>query len=351
MLLSLIDVLIGLTVVYLVFSTAASTAVDFIEVWLRRRGQLLERGITEIFSKTLGEAQGSRSEATLTLVEALYASPYISSLYEGDYQRGGRLLPSAIPPTRFAGAVLALARERDDFRVAIERMLGVAGLSLDSGRAEVEHAIATYYGETMDRVTGWYRRHVQKILFALGLAFAVVLNADTLQILRVLSQDDTVRADIVRMAAGLEAPVPPAACSGAGRDSADCETVLAARLGQQLALAGTLGLPLGWDGEQGRLCSTCRDRVDRAVAVVTKLAGFLLTALATTLGAPFWFTLLQRLLALRNVLQRPKAEPVAAPVVEAGAESATATEPPAAPARRRRSAAGAARKRRPVPPA
>lgn len=309
MLLPLIDVLIGLTVVYLLFATAASTAVDFAEVWLRRRGRLLERGIIEIFAKTLGHAQDGRAVATATLVEALYSSPYISSLYEGEYEAGGKLLPSAIPPTRFAGAVLALARENEQFKASINRMLKVADLSLDSPRADVEKVIAIYFSESMDRVTGWYRRHVQQVLFVLGLVFAVAINADTLQLLKVLSQSPEVREKVVLAAVDVarEQPAAIPACQGGGRESAECEQALADRLGQQLSLVGSLGLPLGWEGANGRVCGECRAEdgwTAWIVPVIGKLAGFLLTALATTLGAPFWFDLLNKLLAFRRVVRR-----------------------------------------------
>lgn len=309
MLLPLIDVLIGLTVVYLVLATAASTAVDFAEVWLRRRGRLLEQGITEIFSKTLAVSREGDAAATAALVEAFYSSPYISSLYEGHYQPGGPLLPSAIPPHRFAGAVLALARENETFKTSVNRMLKVAGLSLDSPRAEVEAVIATYFTESMDRVTGWYRRHVQKVLFALGLAFAVLLNADTLQLLKVLSQSSEVREKVVLAAVEVarERPAEVAACAGSGRTSEACEQALADRLGQQLSVVGALGLPLGWDGPNGQLCRGCRPQdgwTAWVLPVTGKLAGLLLTALATTLGAPFWFDLLNKLFAARDLLRR-----------------------------------------------
>ncbi|MBA4285522.1 MAG: hypothetical protein C0434_08335 [Xanthomonadaceae bacterium] len=324
MLLQLVDVLIGLTVVYLVFATAASTAVDFAEIWLRRRGRLLERGIAEIFAKTLGTAREGDAAATSTLVEAFYSSPYISSLYEGDYQPGGALLPSAIPPTRFAGAVLALASENPQFKASIERMLKVAGLSLDSPRAKVEQVIATYFNESMERVTGWYRRHVQKILFTLGLLFAVALNADTLQLLKVLSQSPEVREKVVLTAVDLarKQPAEIPACAAGGRETAECEQALADRLGEQLSLVGSLGLPLGWEGPNGRVCGDCRQGEGLQawiIPVLGKLAGFLLTALATTLGAPFWFDLLTKLLAFRRVVRR---EPPA---------TAGGSPPPAAP--------------------
>ena len=326
MLLQFVDVLIGLTVVYLVLATAASTAVDFAEIWLRRRGRLLERGITEIFSKTLSASKEGDAAATAALVEALYKSPYISSLYEGDYQRGGPLLPSAIPPTRFAGAVLALASENAQFKTSINRMLMVAGLSLDSPRDEIEPVVALYFTESMERVTGWYRRHVQKILFSLGMLLAVALNADTLQLLKVLSQSQEVREKVVLAAVdlGREQPAQIPACVGAGRESAACEQAMADRLGEQLTRVAALGLPLGWDGAQGRICGACRQQdgwTAWIVPVLGKLVGFLLTALATTLGAPFWFDLLNKLFAFRRLVRREPPMPVA------GTPPATAPPP------------------------
>jgi hypothetical protein len=48
-------------------------------------------------------------------------------------------------------------------------------------------------------------------------------------------------------------------------------------------------------------------------AWITKFAGWVLTALAVTLGAPFWFDLLNRLVNLRSSGRRPVASTATPP--------------------------------------
>ncbi|WP_293387080.1 hypothetical protein [Nevskia sp.] len=319
MILQLLDVLIGLTLVYLIFSTAASIGVELLESWLRRRGKLLERGIGEILSQIIGGAGQDGNAAAKAMVRQLYDSPFVYSLYEGDYEVGGSKLPSAIPAARFAGAVIALAAEHEDFRKAANTMLKVAGLKLGDDDAKVRAALAAYFDESMERVTGWYRRHVQWVLLAIGAVLAIALNADTLNIVRTLSQDDVLRAKIVATAVGVqgEGQAPAPVCKEA---TADCERQLAQQVSSQLELASNLGLPLGWNlggtgiglpacvpkaGEQ--TCSRGRAFASGALFVITKILGLALTALATTLGAPFWFDLLNRLIQTRNVVAPAKA--------------------------------------------
>ncbi|WP_273452539.1 hypothetical protein [Nevskia ramosa] len=343
MILQLLDVLIGLTLVYLIFSTAASIGVELLETWLRRRGKLLERGIGEILSQIVGGAGQDDNAAAKAMVRQLYDSPFVYSLYEGKYQVGGSKLPSAIPAARFAGAVIALAAEHEDFRTAANTMLKVAGLKLGDDDAKVRAALAAYFEESMERVTGWYRRHVQLVLLAIGAVLAIALNADTLNIVRTLSQDDALRARIVATAIGVqgEGQATALVCREA---TADCERRLAQQVGSQLALADTLGLPLGWNGITGlpacaptiagQACSDSRAFLTGALFVLTKILGLALTALATTLGAPFWFDLLNRLIQTRNVAaqareavdeissrKRPPAKPVAEPKPEAESQS------------------------------
>ena len=319
MILQLLDVLIGLTLVYLIFSAAASIGVELLESWLRRRGKLLERGIGEILSQIIGGAGQDGNAAAKAMVRQLYDSPFVYSLYEGDYEVGGSKLPSAIPAARFAGAVIALAAEHEDFRKAANTMLKVAGLKLGDDDAKVRAALAAYFDESMERVTGWYRRHVQWVLLAIGAVLAIALNADTLNIVRTLSQDDVLRAKIVATAVGVqgEGQAPAPVCKEA---TADCERQLAQQVSSQLELASNLGLPLGWNlggtgiglpacvpkaGEQ--TCSRGRAFASGALFVITKILGLALTALATTLGAPFWFDLLNRLIQTRNVVAPAKA--------------------------------------------
>ncbi len=318
MILQLLDVLIGLTLVYLIFSTAASIGAELLEGWLRQRGRLLERGIGEILSRLVGDTGQDGDAAAKAMVRQLYESPFIYSLYEGNYEAGGDKLPSAIPAARFAGALIALAAEHEAFRTATNTMLKVAGLKLGDDDAQVRAALAAYFDESMERVTGWYRRHVRLVLLVIGALLAIALNADTLNIMRTLSQDDALRAKIVATAIG--GPGEGQAGTPVCKDATpECGRQLEQQLDKQLALVGTLGLPLGWDqGRNGlslppcmpaaasQSCSHGRAFASGALFVIAKLFGLALTALATTLGAPFWFDLLNRLIQSRNLVGRAR---------------------------------------------
>lgn len=334
MILQLLDVLIGLTLVYLIFSTAASIGVELLESRLRRRGRLLERGIGEILSQIIGGAEQDGEAVTKAMLRRLYESPFIYSLYEGKYVAEGDRLPSAIPAARFAGALIALAAEHEEFRTAANTMLKVAGLKLGDDDAKVRAALAAYFDESMERVTGWYRRHVQLVLLAIGAVLAIALNADTLNIVRTLSQDDALRARIVATAIGVpeQAGATTPVCTEA---TPECEQKLNLQVSQQLALAGSLGLPLGWNGiglpacqpapgQPG--CSRARLFAFEALFVIAKVVGLALTALATTLGAPFWFDLLNRLIQTRNVATQAK-KVVEEITLHKRSETATGVEP------------------------
>jgi hypothetical protein len=65
------------------------------------------------------------------------------------------------------------------------------------------------------------------------------------------------------------------------------------------SLVGRLPLPLGWDNISSDTSSST------GLLVARKILGFLLTAFAISLGAPFWFDLLQNVANLRGAGPKP----------------------------------------------
>jgi hypothetical protein len=59
----------------------------------------------------------------------------------------------------------------------------------------------------------------------------------------------------------------------------------------------TLGLPIGWDKSKG---DPARASFSSVGAGVRTVGGWLLTFIALSLGAPFWFGLLGKLSSLRS---------------------------------------------------
>jgi hypothetical protein len=81
-------------------------------------------------------------------------------------------------------------------KAQIQSLLDEANNDLTKFRILLEE----WYNDTMERATGWYKRSTQLILIALGFVLAISFNVDTLQIIRKLSVDKDAREQLVKMA-------------------------------------------------------------------------------------------------------------------------------------------------------
>lgn len=319
MALQMLDVLIGVVVVFVVFSSAASMLAELVEIYVQRRGRLLEKALAQMFEAPLA---GISREQVGTMLAAFYNSPAMFALFDGRYGTGQRFrLPSEIPPQRFAAALTQLARDpalKAQFEPVLMQILAQVGLSIDDLEArteEVRRTLSDYYMQSMQRVSGWYRRHVQQVLFACGFGLAALMNVDTLAVIRALSVDDGLRRQMVEQASALQPDAAPASCDGldVGADdaaAAACEVARRRAFEERLRTVGAYGLPIGWGTEAppaaaadpgcGVLCRRAMWLAESPQRALEKFLGLLLTGLAAALGAPYWFELLKRLLAARQ---------------------------------------------------
>lgn len=307
MIAQLLEVLIGLTLTYLIFSTIASAVVEVIEMVLQRRGKFLEEGVRQIIAAVAKQSD----EATM---RTFYDSPFISSLFRDGYQPGDRKLPSYIPPERFADAILQLDRDKDPvFQKFADRMRQAIGPQAEADVNALKAQCMRYFNESMERVSGWYRRYARWWLIGIGLVIAIFGNVDTLKILRTLSQDDALRQQVVE-----EATRQSSRNAEMGfANSLDQERK---KIDDQLKIIDTLGLPVGWS--QPEVCSVMRWTCPPSNGHETeasfysflshapfwsKVLGILLTTFALTFGGPFWFDLMNQFVSLRtSVKPKPK---------------------------------------------
>jgi hypothetical protein len=151
----------------------------------------------------------------------------------------------------------------------------------------------------MDEVTGWYRRWSQLILFGTGLVLAMVVGVDALDITRTLWINDEIRAGVAEIAE--EFSQSPIASAGGGEETQGVDLAAARRKAEELQ---ELQQDLAAVGLRFRPITQCAWKP----AFPSCLLGYLLTALAASLGAPFWFDLLKKLVKIRSAIR-----PVVAP--------------------------------------
>jgi hypothetical protein len=336
---AILEVAVGVIFVFLLVSIICTAIREGIESWLKTRAAFLEHGIRELL----------HDRGAVGLARAFYTHPLINSLYAGDYTPGpadgrpsplanGGELPSYIPArnvaltlfdiaargaetvagTSDAGSpVLTLPAVRASVSNIENRYVQRALLTaIDTAQGDLDKAVANlaaWYDSAMDRVSGGYKRATQQVLFVIGLVVAVGMNVDTIALANFLYRNDDARA---ALAARAEA---------AARDSTLIRHDSTNSFRRAQADLDSLALPIGWDHMQlgfERTPSLVRDSTGVAAGalnfvfarpwwrnVLSPVLGWLLTALAATLGAPFWFDVLNKVMVVRSTVKPHEKSP------------------------------------------
>ena len=189
------------------------------------------------------------------------------------------------------------------FRRSLETLVKNADGDVSRFRTSVEQ----WYDDHMDRVSGWYKRHVAKFTLAAGAVIVILLNLNALTIGRTLYTENAVSAAVSAVAP----KVAPASCSSSST-SQEC----LADLEGQLSAAAAAGLPVGWGNvractQPGARCNWLDQRGifspygNSGWQLVLVIAGFLIMIISVLPGAQFWFGLLSKLGSLRSTGPKP----------------------------------------------
>ena len=130
----------------------------------------------------------------------------------------------------------------------VRRMLSLLAAEAGPDGQRLKKSIEKWFNTSMDRVAGWYKRKTQVVNVVLDVVLTVAVNADSILIVRSLSNDSALRAALVAQAQAMvkDNPAPlqtgqPDA--GAGSTVGDLE--------QRIDKLTGLGLPLGRTDEPG----------------------------------------------------------------------------------------------------
>ena len=302
-----IDVVIGLAFVFLLLSLLASAINESIATLFSLRGRNLRKAIAKMFE----EAGGKFNIKTFyedAHVRPLSARPVLNKL-------GLKTPPSYLPVDLFSdlavraifkvkegetATVKALDQKIDEMfpqkgkvNETLKRMVTASAGNVSDLRARM----AKWYDVNMDHATEWYRSKVQVVLFCIGLVIAVVFNADAIGIARDLSNNPEARAKIVAQAADYVEATKELPAFKADTTVAKLEALMNDAHGlvkDQINDTSHI-LGMGWSGVTG---TSWIRKFGNGVA--EGILGWILTALAISLGASFWFDTLGRVMKLRH---------------------------------------------------
>jgi hypothetical protein len=287
------EVVAGVVFVYWALSMVCSSLKELVARIFDMRARTLEEAI----GKMLGDPG---------LASKIFANHLIASSVEP----GGK--PSYISSRNFALALFdvlssptpAGPRTLQDLTSGLKNipsasiqstilgLLNSAQGDLDTARKRVEN----WYDDSMERVSGWYKRKAQWIIFVLGLLLCAILNGDTLMITRELWNDQTLRSEVAKKAEDVAAQSNPNPTPA--QIAATLRSISVPPIGWNLSRPGS-----GAEPTDARSIPGC------ASDWIWKIIGVLLTTFAVTLGAPFWFDLLNTVVNPRLAGNPPEPAP------------------------------------------
>jgi hypothetical protein len=206
-------------------------------------------------------------------------------------QNGLELLDKPLSGRRDLYELLARIEQLppSNFRNVLRALIQDGVTSVDEFRDRIAH----WYDEVMERASGLYKRRAHYLALLYGLVLAVIVNADLYSMGVRLWQDGPLRQSIADHTQGMLQSLQPAT-SEAAPSVKDTGTKIA----QDAQLLRPF--PIGWPQGQTPL-----DLLQFTQANLIRLFGYVLTALAVSLGAPFWFDFLQRFVNIRTTGPKP----------------------------------------------
>jgi len=189
--------------------------------------------------------------------------------------------------TALRTAAVNLAAVNPYVSQALVTLIDAAGADASRARQNIEE----WFNSSMDRVSGWYKRRSQWVLVFFGLVLAAVGNIDSVNIVNVLSKDPAKRAALVAEAQEYAKNTQP--------------------VNPTMDAIEKLGLPVGWSSgpTAAGMAPDPRSVPSDWKGWILKVLGILMSAFAISLGAPFWFDMLNRVTMVRSTVKPTEKSP------------------------------------------
>ncbi len=429
----LLNTVIGLSLIFLLYSLFVSALQEAVTTFRQRRARMLFRAIRtmlsntpdrelpvffllldktfvgRIWDKSIRESLEKKKEnndtnftpkekryllkldrknSSVCLHKHIYGHPIIKNFGQNDFFSR----PSYMTDRTFSEILIDVVKDLDQQNTGKAASFATVKLALENNVEKLEtevvkilqfhlneaagdlnafkYRLEKWFNETMDRVSGWYKRTTQFWLFAIGIVLAVGFNVDTIEISRKLSKDKKAAEQLAEIGKSI-AGNP----NYSGRDTSLQEEIIDS-IKVQLNTVNSI-LALGWEdyalidsaykkrilknkkynkefdssglkavrsyqdglnalNRELKVDSTKRETIEKRIARYRidstnyvakeqiklffedngwlkfryvfyslthdplKILGFLITAVALSLGAPFWFDLLNKFVNIKG---------------------------------------------------
>lgn len=303
---AILEVAIGLVVVWFIISVAASQFQEFFADLFKVRSNFLRKRIEEmlggevlvnrLYSHTLINSLGTpwffmSKREPADIPKEIFVQAFVETFGEADEAEASVPatdipVPAKVPSKPVSSTqhspLQKLQEEHPGSkpaelnRPATEHLSASIAKTMFSkkdanGKTDTKR-IEIWFDAKMKEASAVYQRQAAIISFFFGLVLAIILNVDTVHIANQLWKDPTLRQSLVAEASKITPQNMPT----------PVDTV---------AKINSLAIPIGWNSVSGSLLS--------------RIIGWLLTGLAAAQGGPFWFDILRKLVGAKSQSSQP----------------------------------------------
>lgn len=309
---TILEVIIGLVFLYLIFSLLATFVNEIISTFFKLRANHLKKSIKHMLD--------SDTEGGKKLFEKFNDHPLIQSFVK----KKGKGFPSYIEPKKFAKIIIEIYEKskdedtQDDIKSIIENLPKSNYLKhllekYNKGIQKIEDlekSIEDWFNSVMERTSGWYNRNMKKLTLLTALIIAIGFNFDTIHVYQRLSKDSDARTQLVTQAENSIDKYARYVEKDTSNNESNADLVeemdslkkeINYIIGEEISSVEQMA-GLGW--EKGECKETLKNIWSSTFLI--KLIGWILTAMAISLGAPFWFDLLNKVMKLRGTGKQEK---------------------------------------------
>jgi hypothetical protein len=291
----IIDVAIGLVFAYVLLSMLCTLLNEWVARIFRLRSNNLTRGLKQLLSDKKGtglvrEVLGHQLIKGSAANQEKQKQSYIAS------DTFARVLIDIID--KESGGAAKAAKTGKDIKDALEKVSlpddvksVITGLIDDADTTinDLRKNLQTWFDSSMERISGWYKRKAQLISLIIAIILTIGFNVNTITVGQSLWQNPVLRTQIAD-----EVAVAIESCKGKG-NLEDCSSFREVKKNRDILKK----FPIGWPESAAGIPST-------GSCFFIKIIGWLITALAVSLGAPFWFDVLDKLNSIRSAGLKPK---------------------------------------------
>ncbi len=354
--LPVLDFTISIVFVFFLFSLFAAALLELVNTVRKRRARILR----DALDKVMNDPQN------LNYAELLYNHPIIEASRKNpeslpSYIAAENFATALIAVITDQGRKVKITMNADNSAQEVERNIISSGTPIAQFRNgldtlepsnfqqllvslsqfvnntdQLEKKLITWYNGYMDRVSGWFKVQSQKILMVLSAIVVLIFYVDFFHLAREFWDNDKLRNEMVRSAVETvekaNRPQDPTEWKNLRGNEVTSLDSLKRDINDRYALVDSLydnivdrSLPVGWHVTKekwkwkgAKLWSWGKGSFLHELGikikvlginlwgVILNLAGLLISVLAISRGAPFWFDTLNKLVNLRNSGKKPK---------------------------------------------